>query len=480
VSLFVLPRRNIAPVRGACARALIVVADAADARAEGRTVDTAALQRAQEDLQKSYLGNPFRASGLNARDRSLIVLVGQLQALLAAFARSNLYAMPPCSREQTRVLAHQAADSLRAASRCLADPSAPAPSGVALAQGWQEQWNDAIDVLTSGDEGGGDVNTIFSMFPDRATAIAAVRIVILTRRVLDAPAETYPDKPHAVPEPPVSEGRVELRAEASLRSPWARLALRTGLGLAIAVLVVYITGLSHGFWVVLGVTAILRFDGLTTLKMAGQAVVGTFIGAAIGFLILVLDMQHFAWLWIGLILATFVAVWAQGANNLGVGQAAVSMFDIIGFSVLSWPPDLATAAQRVQDIMVGAVVSVIVALLLWPRGVLRGMIGNISAAIRACNHLLGEAVGAIVHGSDELDRRVLAETTGAILRSQEVVDLSLSSSNSGGAEFAYGWQRLIDELRTPTVAGHLLADWAGDGPPLATVAPALGTCLEAE
>ena len=480
VSLFVLPRRNTAPVRQACARALLTVADAAEARAQGLALDIDALQGAQEDLQKSYLGNPFRASGFNARDRSLIVLVGQVQALLAAFARSRIYAAPACDRPQTRALSHRAAVGLREAAHALSQPDAPPPNGMAVAEGWQEQWNEATEVVA--DEKVGTVSdraeTVYSMFPDRATAISALRIIILTRRVLGAPAEDYPQSPHVIPEPPVSEGRVELRAQASLGSPWGRLALRTGIGLSLAVLVVYITGLAHGFWVVLGVTAILRFDGLTTLKMAGQAVAGTFIGAALGYLILVLDMNHLAWLWIGLIIATFVAVWAQGAINFVVGQAAFSMFVIIGFSVLSWPPDLATAAQRVQDITIGAIVSVMIALLLWPRGVLRGMTSNVSAAIRASNRLLTEAVGAMVNGADRLDRSVLSETTGAILRSQEVVDLSLSSSNAGGAAFAYGWQCVIDELRTPTVAGHLLADWASDGPALADIAPALGGCLE--
>lgn len=484
ISLFVLPRRNTGVVREACARALLVVADAAEARAAGKAVDEGALRRAQDDVQKSYLGNPFRASGLNQRDRSLIVLVGQVQALVAAFVRSRTFSMPASDMMQSRELANQAAAALRAAARSLQDPGAPAPSGLPVAESWQEQWGAALDVLADDDAASADdrVQTVYAMFPDRATAISAVRIVILTRRVLAVPAEDYPEGPglHTIPEPPRSQGLQELRAEASLRSPWARLALRTGVGLALAVLVVYVTGLAHGFWVVLGVTAILRFDGLTTLKMAGWAVLGTFIGAGAGFLILVLDMEHPMWLWIGLVLATFVAVWAQGALNFAVGQAAFSMFVIIGFSVLSWPPDLVTAAQRFQDITIGAVVSIVIALLMWPRGVLRGMIANVSAAIRATNRLLGQAVGAMEYGADRLDPAVMSETTQAILRSQEVVDLSLSSTNKGGATFAYQWQGVIDELRTPITTGHLLADWADDGPPLITVDPRLGECLNVD
>ncbi|MFM8774022.1 MAG: hypothetical protein ACKOFP_09365, partial [Actinomycetota bacterium] len=191
VSMLVLPRRNVAPVRQACARALLAAADAAESRSAGHGVNAEALQQAQDDLQKSYLGNPFRASGLNDRDRSLIVLVGQVQALLAAFARSEVYAMPPCSRPQTRELSSQAATAFRDAAQCLAHPSSSAPSGLAVAEGWQRQWHEAVDVIASDGTDTTDerVDTVFSMFPDRATAIAAVRVIILTRRVLGAPKE---------------------------------------------------------------------------------------------------------------------------------------------------------------------------------------------------------------------------------------------------------------------------------------------------
>lgn len=128
ISLFVLPRRNTGVIREACARALLVVADAAEARAVGQAVDEAALHRAQEDVQKSYLGNPFRASGLNQRDRSLIVLVGQVQALVAAFARSHTFPMPASDMKSSRELAKQGAAALRAAAKSLQDPHAPAPA----------------------------------------------------------------------------------------------------------------------------------------------------------------------------------------------------------------------------------------------------------------------------------------------------------------------------------------------------------------
>ena len=479
VVVFVLPRRDIAPVREACMEAIRCLADQLDARRAGHDVDVTKLEAANDELQRSYLGNPFRASGINRRDRELLLLVGQVQALLAGVTRGRGYDAPMSDEAITRELVAASAQALHELADALADPRAPAPTGLPVAQLWQEQWGEAIEVLGRDHAAREAIESVGRLFSDRAMAVSAVRLVIIGRRVLDLPAEDYPTGPelHSIPQPPTPDAPKELFAQATLRSPWGRLAIRTGLALALAVLVVSISGLAHGFWVVLGVTAILRFDGLTTVKMAFFAVLGTFVGAGIGFLILYVDFSHYGALWITLILITFLAVYAQAAIGFVVGQAAFSIFVIVGLTITSWPPNLTTATDRLQDVAVGAVISVIIAVLLWPRGVLHGMTMNVAAAIRASNALLRQSLDAMLQGASHVDPRVLDETTGAIIRSQEVVDLSLSSSSGNAAPFAYDWQMLIDELRTPIVAGHLLADWSRDRAPIDKVAPALGPPL---
>ena len=482
VVLFVLPRRDIAPVRQACAEAIRCLADQLDARRTGHEVDVSKLESANGELQRSYLGNPFRASGVNRRDRELLLLVGQVQALLAGVTRGRGYDAPMSDEAITRELISASATALRTLAQALADPHAPAPTGLPVARLWQEQWREAIEVLGRDHAPHQAIESVGRLFSDRAMAVSAVRLVIIGRRVLDLPAEVYPAGPelHSIPQPPRPDAPKELLAQATLRSPWGRLALRTGTALALAVLVVSISGLAHGFWVVLGVTAILRFDGLTTVKMAFFAVLGTFVGAGIGFLILTVDFSHYGLLWITLILVTFLAVYAQAAIGFVVGQAAFSVFVIVGLTITSWPPNLATATYRLQDVVVGAVISVVIAVLLWPRGVMHGMTMNVAAAIRASNALLRQALEAMLQGASHVDPRMLDETTGAIIRSQEVVDLSLASSSGNAAPFAYEWQMLIDELRTPIVAGHLMADWARDRAPIGEIAPALGPPLTQE
>lgn len=481
VVLLILPRRNTAPVRDAVSHALQVLSQVVSDRCTGKPVDISAVAESQERLLASYVGNPFRASGLNPRDRALIVLAGQIEGLHMAMLRRAAYLTPMSDQPVTRQLVMATSTALDDLASALSGDTSRIPTGLTVAELWQSQWEEATAVLANAQQSRG-VRDVYDLFPDRAMAISTVRLVMLGRRVLGLPAEHYPSggDQHTIPTPPVATSWGEIRAQATLKSPWGRLALRTGVGLSIAVLVVSLMGIAHGFWVVLGVIAILRFDSLTTVKSALLAIIGTFVGAAAGFGVLLVDFDHLAWLWVGLVVATFLAVWAQAAIGFVAGQAAFSMFVIIAFSIINWPPELRTATDRIVDIVIGALVSLIVAFLLWPRGVLRGMLGNISEAIRASNRLLREAVGEMVQGDVAVDGALLNESTGAIVRSQEVIDLSLTSSSPGASGFAHDLQRLIDDLRTPVVAGHLIADWARDRPPIAQVVPALRAPLEAE
>ena len=60
----------------------------------------------------------------------------------------------------------------------------------------------------------------------------------------------------------------------SFRSVWFRNALRGAVGLALAVTVIEVTNVSHGFWVVLGTLSVLRTNALGTGATALRAVGG--------------------------------------------------------------------------------------------------------------------------------------------------------------------------------------------------------------
>jgi uncharacterized membrane protein YccC len=473
ITLFIVPRRTTAPMRAATASALRALAETARRRVAGQPIDIDALTKAEADLQHSYLGNPFRAAGLSSRNQALQILMAQVQGLLAAFIRGHGYFAELRRTPSTLRIVDETALSLDATAAALVDQDAPAPSGLAVAATWEDQWNEAGEILVRASPAGAPeaVSEVFEMFPDRAFALS-----------VGLPAEDYTPVlgPHTIPAPPMPSVWHELTANANLRSPWARLALRTGVGIALAILVVEMVGLAHGFWVMLGVVSVLRFDTFTTLKMGGLAILGTLIGALAGVLIIFVDDRNEPLMWVIFVVAVFLATWAPGALGFMLGQAAFSLFVIIAFSLIAWPPDLATVETRVLDICIGVVLSIFVALLMWPRGVMRGLLDNVADAIRVGTALLTGAIAALIHGPTPQTAELPSEANSALSRAREVVEMSLSSTNPAAAGMAYQWQTLIDHLRTLMVAGHLMANWAYDRPPIAQYAAPLGPTLEQE
>ena len=482
VTLVILPRRTLIPVRSACAGALHTLAEAVRERAAGQGTDVAAVQAALQALQKSYLGNPFRASGIRAPDRALLVLTGQIQALLAAVSRAHGYAQPHSGLASTHDLIQACARTLDEASGALSGTSKVAPSAAEVARLWGIQWDEAVDLLATSDPGQLDASlqSVDRAFPDRAMAISVVRLVILTRRVLGLPDESYDIDGHTIPEPPLGHPWRDLAAQLTLRSPWLRTALRTGAALAIAVLAVEILGLAHGFWVLLGVIATLRFDGMQTLRTSLWAVVGTFAGVLIGVGILELDHSHRIALWSALALVVFLAVYAQATTAFVVGQAAFSVFIIVAVSIANWPPQIDVASQRFIDIAVGAAISTAVALLMWPRGVINGLVVNLVDYVRQSQQLLANAVSDIVSGTRNVTTDQLADVSDAFARAREVVEVALSSARPESTEHAHEWAQLIDHMRTLGVAAHLIAGWSSDRPPIDDVVPSIGPIVTAD
>lgn len=478
ITLFVVPRRTTAPVRQATASALRALAEAVRRRAAGEAPDAASLDAAGAALQHSYFGNPFRAAGLSTRNQALQLLVAQVQGLLAAFA-NGAYASDLVRTPATTRLVAETAANLESISNALDDPRAPAPSGMTVVATWEGQWDEAVDMLTTRP---GAVTEVSDMFPDRTLGLAAVRTTMLARRALGLPLEDYSPVmgTHTIPEPMMPSVWRELRSNLNLRSPWARLALRASTGIALAVLVVELVGLAHGFWVMLGVVSVLRLDPLTTLKTGALAIAGTLIGALLGVFIIVADDRNEPWMWAIFVVSVFLATWAPGALGFMLGQAAFSLFVIIAFSLVDWPPDLATVEQRVVDICIGVALSVVIATLMWPRGLMRGLTANVADAITVGTSLLDGAITSLINGPTAATAKLPGEANAAVIRAREVVELTLSSSSPGAAAAALEWQALLHHLRTLTVAGHLLASWSYDRPPIARYAPALATPLQSE
>ncbi|MGH3393589.1 MAG: FUSC family protein [Streptosporangiaceae bacterium] len=178
---------------------------------------------------------------------------------------------------------------------------------------------------------------------------------------------------------------------ASIRSVWFRNALRGSVALAIAVAVADVSGVQHGFWVVLGTLSVLRTNAAATGATALRALAGTAIGFVVGAALLIGIGTGPAALWVALPCAVFVAGYAPGTTPFAVGQAAFTVTVVVVFNLLV-PAGWRVGLLRIEDVAIGCGVSVVVGLLFWPRGA-SSLVGNdLADAFRRGSSYLAQAV----------------------------------------------------------------------------------------
>jgi len=180
-----------------------------------------------------------------------------------------------------------------------------------------------------------------------------------------APAQQDPEAPTTAAD--LVEARDEVIAHATMRSVWLRNSLRGAVSLAGAVLIAEVTGVQNGFWVVLGTLAVLRSHALGTGTSIVDALLGTLAGIVVGGLIVAAADTHAAVLWTLLPIVVFLAAWSPRAVSFLAGQAAFSLMVLVFFNLID-PIGWKIGLVRVQDVAIGCGVSLLVGLLMWPRG----------------------------------------------------------------------------------------------------------------
>jgi uncharacterized membrane protein YccC len=161
---------------------------------------------------------------------------------------------------------------------------------------------------------------------------------------------------------------------ASFRSVWFLNSLRGSLALAAAVLVADVSGVQHGFWVVLGTLSVLRTNAASTESTALRALGGTVIGFVIGALLLLGIGTSTPALWTALPIALAVAAYAPGTLPFAFGQAAFTVVVVVLFNLLQ-PAGWKVGLLRIEDVAIGCLVSLVVGVLFWPRGA-AGIVGD--------------------------------------------------------------------------------------------------------
>jgi hypothetical protein len=185
-----------------------------------------------------------------------------------------------------------------------------------------------------------------------------------------------------------------LRAHTTMRSVWLRNSLRGAMGLALAVLVINLADVSHGFWVALGVLSVLRSNALGTGSTALRALAGTILGFVVGAAIMIGLANHTALLWAVLPLAVLLAGYAPAAISFVAGQAAFTVVVVVLFNIIA-PVGWSVGLLRIEDVAIGCLIALAVGLLFWPRGATTALGRALAESYAAAADYLARAIERI-------------------------------------------------------------------------------------
>jgi len=452
-ALFVWAGRWHDPLRTALADAAAAVAGLLDPGTPTGPVDHARVEEALVALRRQYEATPYRPTGAGPTDVALTNLVARLEwagtrALLSAECA------PPDDGQRGGV-----AGVRSAAAAVLSDVAALVAShdpgshpelvrtleehGAQLADVRQALSDTALLTLVSGADG--PASTTVDETTDPSTALAEVDPTYPVRMLAFALELVVDGVMEAVGPTRAGVGRRARVARTlrsyrrvaaghlTVRSVWFRNSLRGAVGLSLAVLVVEVTTVQHGFWVVLGTMSVLRSNALGTGATAVRAVLGTAIGFLVGYLVLLPLGHHEARLWIVLPLAVLVAGVAPTVSTFTAGQAGFTVLVVVIFNIID-PVGSSVGLVRIEDVLIGAAVSVVVGLLFWPRGAGAELARALTDAYTTASAWLTDAVDQVARTSREEPWFGTPEGTAALASSQRLDDAYRQYLSERGAK----------------------------------------------
>jgi uncharacterized membrane protein YccC len=244
--------------------------------------------------------------------------------------------------------------------------------------------------------------------------------------------------------------------------------LRVALGLAIAVFIAGAFGLSHAFWVVLGTIQVLRSNALGTGRTIVLAVAGNAIGVVIGGVFAVIAGNDLAVMWIAFPITVFLAAYAATTIGFMLSQAAFTINLIIVFNLIS-PAGWQVGLVRIEDLLVGALISLLVGLLLWPHGARRELAIALASVYRSLVEYLGVGFDRVLGfvPSAEFEPAHLAEPIRKdVLRARDRADAAFDTFVTEKGDRSFDRETaafLLSSANHAILAGDLLEVIAGLG-----------------
>jgi uncharacterized membrane protein YccC len=484
-SLFLLPPRHHNELRRHAAQVCGALADRMEGNASAHQVAAA-----MNALRSNFLGADFRPVGLSAGSRALVRVVDDLEWLTDRVDENTLGALADTKQPAVQVLRKSAQvlsisrSAERGASRSELATALAALRSVARGR-YRE---DIVQVLGEpDDEAAVAVGRKLLTRRTIAATVAATGRVIAAAAAADARPVWARALGRQLPETGASDRVLpETVAVASItsgflatRSVALRNSLRTGLGLALAVAITHLFPVQHGFWVVLGAMSVLRSSALTTGTKLLRAVTGTTIGFVIGALLIKILGVDPAVLWLALPVLVFASAYVPEVASFTAAQAAFTMMVLVIFNLII-PTGWRVGLLRVEDVAVGALAGLVVAVMLWPRGATASVNATIDSARTTFSRYLRAGVRRVTRGASEAVDDELTELGHDGLAASRALDDAVRQylSESGGATdsrapIVHASNRVV-RMR---VAADLIADikW----PPPLTVYPRAKQILEA-
>jgi len=424
-------------------------------RSTSNPLDGAAVsvaRKAEQAARQDYAATTKRPAGPTRRDRAFVELLIELQRIVdiieRPFQQSSAAVRPrlPEGDELARIVIA----ALRASAEVLVGGAPPDIRAVAEAR---DRHRTALDGWAQRELHAGrpTEEVLEGLDVDHTLRVVAyLTIAAATNAVIAAGGD-----PEIDPRLPVSAPRlggitgVMVRIQRTVASHLEasstvmQNSLRVALGLALAVVIARTLGLSHAFWVVLGTLQVLRSSALGTGRTTLQALAGNVIGVAIGGLFAVLAGNHPVAMWIALPIVIFIAAYAATAVGFVASQAAFTINLIVIFNLIS-PSGWQVGLVRIEDVAVGAAISIVVGLLLWPRGVRRELGRALASFYVAVGNYLEMA----------FDRVLGLERAGGL---QSVRSQTIQARNRAGEAFDAFLNEKAASPLDPQTAGFLLS-----------------------
>jgi uncharacterized membrane protein YccC len=473
--VFFWPWFEHASLRKRAAEACVAVADLVAAMRRGPASEQVAAyaQAARTSVsavRSEYAHTGMRPAGPTLRDRAFVELVTQIEQVVDLTERpfhELRVSLRPCIQEGNQLAAAVTA-ALRGSAAVLTGESPPAVRDLEVARRAHraalDRW--AADELRTGrapDEvlDGLDVDHTLRVIAYLTIGLSTNAEIAAGRR-----PEGGVSLPAGTPRQEGARG-VALRTARTLRthlepsSTILHRSARVAVGLAISVLLARTLGLGHAFWVVLGTLSVLRSNALATGRTTVQALAGSVIGFAAGGLFAALAGNDPVLMWVAMPIAIFLASYAASAVGFVAGQAAFTVTVIIIFNLIT-PVGWQVGLVRIEDVAVGTGVSIVVGILLWPRGARRDLARATAGFYRAVRAYVAEAFGLVLGMDSTADvARIRADAVRARDRAGEAFDVFLNERGAKplGPDTA---ARLVAAGNQALLAGDLLVVVATD------------------